>query len=286
MTGPTAGRGWARDRPGCGPCSPSRNTRGTHDRADAGHRPYPAVGAVRQPRRLPPRADRGAGRAHARAAPQGRIGDRRALRQRVAAELEQRRRAAVGPVGHGRLRGDRAASSGHVPGRRPAARRAHEPARRGRPRQRPRDPEPHAAGRRRPSRGHDVRPGRPRRTDPYALRAHARAGRQARPPPLQRHARVRAHLPQPPHVRPTRAGGAEAGVADVDYTDAYKLADRLYLFSWHERAQPFNGAIVLDLEAGRAAGRLFGWEAQTARALQIRTGSIATLLNETTYEGL
>lgn len=80
--------------------------------------------------------------------------------------------------------------------------------------------------------------------------------------------------------------GPEAGVADVDYTDAYKLADRLYLFSWHERAQPFNGAIVLDLEAGRAAGRLFGWETQTARALQIRTGSIATLLNQTTYEGL
>jgi hypothetical protein len=80
--------------------------------------------------------------------------------------------------------------------------------------------------------------------------------------------------------------GPEAGIADVDYTDAYKLADRLYLFSWHERAQPFNGAITLDLEAGRATGRLFGWEKETGRALQIRTGSIATLLNETTYEGL
>jgi hypothetical protein len=80
--------------------------------------------------------------------------------------------------------------------------------------------------------------------------------------------------------------GPEAGIADVDLTDAYKLAERLYLFSWHERAQPFNGAIVLDLEAGRATGRLFGWEQETERALQIRTGSIATLLNETTYEGL
>ncbi len=80
--------------------------------------------------------------------------------------------------------------------------------------------------------------------------------------------------------------GPEAGIADVDYTDTYRLADRLYLFSWHERAQPFNGAIALDLAAGRATGRLFGWEAQTGRALQIRTGSIATLLNETSYEGL
>jgi hypothetical protein len=80
--------------------------------------------------------------------------------------------------------------------------------------------------------------------------------------------------------------GPEAGIADVDYTDAYKLADQLWLFSWHERAQPFNGAVVLDLAAGRATGRLFGWEAQTGQALQIRTGSIATLLNETTYAGL
>jgi hypothetical protein len=80
--------------------------------------------------------------------------------------------------------------------------------------------------------------------------------------------------------------GPEAGVADVDVTDAYKLGDELYLFSWHERSQPFNGAIALDLAAGRATGRLFGWEAQSDRALQVRTGSIATLLNETTYEGL
>ncbi|HWT93879.1 MAG TPA: MoaF C-terminal domain-containing protein [Solirubrobacteraceae bacterium] len=80
--------------------------------------------------------------------------------------------------------------------------------------------------------------------------------------------------------------GPERGVADVDATDAFLLGDGLYLFSWHERAQPLNGAIALDLVAGRAYGRLFGWDRHQGAALRIRTGSIATLLNETTYEGL
>jgi len=80
--------------------------------------------------------------------------------------------------------------------------------------------------------------------------------------------------------------GPEAGVADVDLTDTLKIADELYLFSWHERAQPFNGAIALDLAKGRACGRLFGWDKHAGAARQIRTGSIATLLNVTSYEGL
>lgn len=80
--------------------------------------------------------------------------------------------------------------------------------------------------------------------------------------------------------------GPEAGVADVDLTDTFKIADELYLFSWHERAQAFNGAIALDLAEGRAFGRLFGWDRHAGTAQQIRTGSIATVLNVTTYEGL
>jgi hypothetical protein len=80
--------------------------------------------------------------------------------------------------------------------------------------------------------------------------------------------------------------GPEKGVADVDLTDAFKLADDLYLFSWHERAQPFNGAVAIDLANNRAYGRLFGWDRHGGKALQVRTGSVATLLNETTYDGL
>jgi len=80
--------------------------------------------------------------------------------------------------------------------------------------------------------------------------------------------------------------GPERGVADVDLTDTLKLDDELYLFSWHERSQPFNGAIALDLREGRAYGRLFGWDRHDGVARQVRTGSIATLLNVTTYDGL
>lgn len=80
--------------------------------------------------------------------------------------------------------------------------------------------------------------------------------------------------------------GPERGVADVDLTDTLKLGDELYLFSWHERSQPFNGAIALDLREGRAYGRLFGWDRHDGVARQVRTGSIARLLNVTTYDGL
>lgn len=80
--------------------------------------------------------------------------------------------------------------------------------------------------------------------------------------------------------------GPEKGVADVDLTDTFKLSDDLYLFSWHERAQPFNGAVAIDLKQNLAYGRLFGWDKHIAKALQVRTGSVATLLNETSYEGL
>ena len=80
--------------------------------------------------------------------------------------------------------------------------------------------------------------------------------------------------------------GPEAGVADVDRADYWKLGEHLYLFSWHERAQPFNGAVVIDLERGRATGRLVGWDAKSRRTLQIRTGSRITLLSVTSYEGV
>jgi hypothetical protein len=80
--------------------------------------------------------------------------------------------------------------------------------------------------------------------------------------------------------------GPEAGQADVDRTDTFKLADQLYLLSWHERSQPFNGAVVIDLAAGRANGRLFGWDQENNRASQIRSGSIVSVLNETGYNGL
>jgi hypothetical protein len=77
--------------------------------------------------------------------------------------------------------------------------------------------------------------------------------------------------------------GPEAGVSDLDRADYYKLAADLYVFSWHERMQPFNGAVVLDFGAGRATGRLVGWDAGGERVLQVRTGSAMTVLSTVDY---
>jgi hypothetical protein len=80
--------------------------------------------------------------------------------------------------------------------------------------------------------------------------------------------------------------GPEAGVADVDRADTFKIADGLYLFSWHERSQPFNGAVVIDLQQGRSCGRFVGWDIHSQTVMQIRTGARSTLLNETSHTGL
>jgi hypothetical protein len=80
--------------------------------------------------------------------------------------------------------------------------------------------------------------------------------------------------------------GPEAGVSDIDRADYWKLGDQLYLFSWHERAQPFNGAVVIDLLSRRATGRLVGWDTASGQTLQVRTGSLLTVLSHTEYDGL
>jgi hypothetical protein len=80
--------------------------------------------------------------------------------------------------------------------------------------------------------------------------------------------------------------GPEAGVTEVDPADYWKLGSELYLLSWHERSQPFNGAVVVDLAERRATGRLVGWDAIGSQTLQARTGSHVTLLSETRYEDL
>lgn len=80
--------------------------------------------------------------------------------------------------------------------------------------------------------------------------------------------------------------GPEAGIAAVDPADYWKLGDELYLLSWHERMRPFNGAVVIDLTAGHATGRLVGWDERDRRTMQVRTGSTSTLLSVASYDGI
>jgi hypothetical protein len=80
--------------------------------------------------------------------------------------------------------------------------------------------------------------------------------------------------------------GPEAGMGGFEPAEAYKVDDRLYLFTWHERASPFNGTILVDLREGRSTGRLCGWHMEQHHAMSVPTGAPAVLLNETSYEGL
>ena len=50
--------------------------------------------------------------------------------------------------------------------------------------------------------------------------------------------------------------GPEANMGAVEPTTVRKIADNLYLFSWCDRAIPFNGALVIDLiDTPSSAGR-------------------------------
>ncbi|MES0090083.1 MULTISPECIES: MoaF C-terminal domain-containing protein [unclassified Mesorhizobium] len=78
--------------------------------------------------------------------------------------------------------------------------------------------------------------------------------------------------------------GPEAGMGAVEPTSVRKIAEKLYLFTWSDRATPFNGALVIDLNAApKSAGRLVGWDADTRLISQVIVGATGVLVNETMY---
>jgi hypothetical protein len=52
--------------------------------------------------------------------------------------------------------------------------------------------------------------------------------------------------------------GSEKGLADTDRCHYLKLADELYLFVWREKIVPTLGAVVVDFQAMRTMGKIFG----------------------------
>ncbi len=79
--------------------------------------------------------------------------------------------------------------------------------------------------------------------------------------------------------------GPEAGMGAVEPTSVRKIAEKLYLFSWSDRGTPFNGALVIDLNAKpRSAGRLVGWDPEKRTISQIIVGATGRLVNETQYD--
>ena len=52
--------------------------------------------------------------------------------------------------------------------------------------------------------------------------------------------------------------GSEKGLADTDRCHYLKLGDDLYLFVWREKIVPTLGAVVVDFQAMRTMGKIFG----------------------------
>jgi hypothetical protein len=81
--------------------------------------------------------------------------------------------------------------------------------------------------------------------------------------------------------------GSEKGLADTDRCHYFKLADDLYLFVWREKIVPTLGAVVVDFQAMRTMGKIFGHgqdggASQGASAVvDFRVGARARLLNVT-----
>ena len=76
--------------------------------------------------------------------------------------------------------------------------------------------------------------------------------------------------------------GAEKGLADTDCCHSYKLARNLYLFAWREKIVPTLGVVVVDLNAMRTTGKIFGYDGNDFRkTVNFRIGARARLQNIT-----
>ncbi len=76
--------------------------------------------------------------------------------------------------------------------------------------------------------------------------------------------------------------GAEKGLADTDRCHYYKLARDLYFFVWREKIIPTLGAVVLDLNAKRTTGKIFGYQGNDfKKVVNFRIGARARLRNIT-----
>jgi len=77
--------------------------------------------------------------------------------------------------------------------------------------------------------------------------------------------------------------GGEKGLADVDRTLAFEVAEDLYLFFWTERVMTVESVLLVDLREQRSIGRMFGWDDTTAEPLVLPFNSRLTVLNTTEY---
>ncbi|KXH56750.1 hypothetical protein CSAL01_03194 [Colletotrichum salicis] len=73
----------------------------------------------------------------------------------------------------------------------------------------------------------------------------------------------------------------ENGLADAELCKMLKLSDSLYLLFWTETIMPVESVVVVDLREMRPTGRFFCWDPKPQREVGVRSGSYATILEET-----
>jgi hypothetical protein len=74
--------------------------------------------------------------------------------------------------------------------------------------------------------------------------------------------------------------GSEQGLADTDRCHCLKLGDDLYLFVWREKIIPTLGAVVVDFQAMRTMGKIFGHDG-AGGASDFPVGAVARMLGVT-----
>lgn len=77
--------------------------------------------------------------------------------------------------------------------------------------------------------------------------------------------------------------GGEKGLADVDRTLAFEVAEDLFLFFWTERVMTVESVLLVDLREQRSIGRMFGWDDPSEEPLVLPFNSRLTVMNTTEY---
>jgi len=78
--------------------------------------------------------------------------------------------------------------------------------------------------------------------------------------------------------------GVEQGLCDTDRCHYYKIADELYLFVWREKIVPTLGLVMIDLQAHRSDGKIFGYAGGSFDELaNFPVASHCSILNITGY---
>lgn len=75
--------------------------------------------------------------------------------------------------------------------------------------------------------------------------------------------------------------GPEAGLADTENCNYFKIAPHVYLLAWWEKILPVHGVLLIDFEQMQTCGAFFGLDHETGRFSSFTMGAHGEVLNET-----